>query len=201
VAGTGRAEGRFWALTIGSPTTPGDLYRLDAEQGTLTRLWSPNETVLAPLALGEVEELWYPSFDGTKIQAWLVKPPDFDPSEKYPLLLEIHGGPHAAYGHGFFHEFHALAGAGYVVLYTNPRGSTSYGAEFANCIQYKFPGDDARDLLAGVDAVVARGYIDQARIGVTGGSGGGLLTNWLVTQTQRFAAAITQRCVADWASF
>jgi dipeptidyl aminopeptidase/acylaminoacyl peptidase len=200
IAGTASADGRYWALTIGTPERPGDLYRLDAERGALTRLWAPNEEVCSGLALGAVEEFWYPSFDGTKIQAWLVKPPDFDPAKQYPLVLQIHGGPHTAYGGGFFHEFHHLAGAGYLVLYTNPRGSTTYGDDFANCIQYRFPGDDARDLLAGVDAVIARGFVDTARLGVTGGSGGGLLTNWLVTQTGRFAAAVTQRCVADWAS-
>ena len=200
IAGTASADGRHWALTIGATARPGDLYRLDAESGTLTRLWAPNEEVFSGLALGAVEEFWYPSFDGTKIQAWLVKPPGFDPAMKYPLVLEIHGGPHTAYGEGFFHEFHHLAGAGYLVLYTNPRGSTTYGDAFANCIQYRFPGDDAKDLLAGVDAVLARGFADPARLGVTGGSGGGLLTNWLVTQTERFAAAVTQRCVADWAS-
>jgi dipeptidyl aminopeptidase/acylaminoacyl peptidase len=190
-----------WALTLGTPTSPGDLYRLDANTGELTKLWSPNEATLAGIALGEVEELWYPSFDGTKVQGWLVKPPGFDPQQRYPLLLEIHGGPHTAYGRGFFHEFHALAGAGYLVLYTNPRGSTSYGEPFADVIQYAFPGDDYKDLMAGVDAIVARGCVDTKRLGVTGGSGGGLLTNWIVTQTDRFAAAVTQRCVADWESF
>ena len=200
IAGTASTDGRMWALTLGSPTRPGDLYLLDAQNGRLTRLWAPNEDVFADLRLGEVEEFWYPSFDGTQIQAWLVKPPGYDPVKQYPLVLEIHGGPHTAYGFGFFHEFHHLAGAGYLVLYTNPRGSTTYGESFADCIQYRFPGDDARDLLAGVEAVVARGCVDPSRIGVTGGSGGGLLTNWLVTRTDRFAAAVTQRCVSDWAS-
>ncbi|MBI3539885.1 MAG: S9 family peptidase [Candidatus Eisenbacteria bacterium] len=201
IAGTASDDARVWALTVGTPQSPGDLYRLDAATGALTRLWSPNEAMLADLAFGEVEELWAPTFDGRKIHGWLVKPPDFDPAKRYPLLLEIHGGPHTAYGRGFFHEFHALAGAGYLVLYTNPRGSTSYGESFADVIQYAFPGDDARDLLAAVDAVVARGCVDTARLGVTGGSGGGLLTNWIITQTDRFAAAVTQRCVAEWESF
>lgn len=201
IAGTASADGRTWALTIGTTRRPGDLYRFDAERGTLTRLWGPNDDVCAGLALGTTEEFWYPSFDGTQIQAWLVKPPGFDPAKRYPLVLEIHGGPHTAYGEGFFHEFHHLAGAGYLVLYTNPRGSTTYGDAFANCIQYRFPGDDALDLLAGVDAVLARGFVDPARLGVTGGSGGGLLTNWLITRSDRFAAAVTQRCVAEWASF
>ncbi|MFI0610043.1 MAG: alpha/beta hydrolase family protein, partial [Anaerolineae bacterium] len=134
-------------------------------------------------------------------QAWLVKPPGFDPRVRYPLILQIHGGPHTAYGVGFFHEFHVLAAAGYLVLYTNPRGSTTYGQDFANVIQYRYPGDDARDLLAAVDLVLTRGYVDEARMGVTGGSGGGLLTNWLIALDHRFAAALTQRCVADWLGF
>jgi dipeptidyl aminopeptidase/acylaminoacyl peptidase len=200
VAGSATPDGRRFALTMGDLTRPGDLYLFDVESGTLRKLWAANDTWLSDIPLGEVEAFWYPSFDGQKIQGWIVKPPNFDPARKYPLILEIHGGPHVAYGVGFFHEFRVLAAAGYVVLYTNPRGSTTYGQDFGNVIQYHYPGDDARDLLAGVDAVIARGYIDEKRLGVTGGSGGGLLTNWLVAHTDRFAAAITQRCVADWAS-
>ena len=201
MAGTCSVDGRTWALTIGSVSTPGDLYLFDATTSALKKLLSPNDKVLSGIALGEVEEFWYPSFDGQKIHGWTVKPPGFDATKQYPMILQIHGGPHTAYGHGFYHEFHVLAGAGNVVLYTNPRGSTSYGWEFANIIQYRFPGDDAKDLLEGVEAVVARGYIDTKRVGVTGGSGGGLLTNWLVTRTERFAAALTQRCISEWASF
>jgi dipeptidyl aminopeptidase/acylaminoacyl peptidase len=198
VSGTGTPDGRSWALVAGSPDRPGDLWWFDAASRAMRRLWSPNEELLCEAGLGEVEEFWYPSFDGRRIQGWIVKPPDFDPSQRYPMVLEIHGGPHTAYGMGFFHEFQVLAAAGYVVLYTNPRGSTSYGQEFANIIQFRFPDEDARDLMAGVDAVLARGYVDEHRLGVTGGSGGGLLTNWLITQTGCFAAAITQRCVSDW---
>ena len=201
IAGTATPDGRRWALTLGDPSTPGDLYLFDADTRETKKLFGPNDALLGAVALGQVEAFWYRSFDGRKIQGWIMKPPDFAPVRKYPLVLNIHGGPHAAFGAAFMHEFQVLAGAGYLVLYTNPRGSTTYGEEFANCIQYRFPGDDARDLLAGVDAVVARGFVDPGRIGVTGGSGGGLLTNWLVTQTDRFAAAVTQRCVADWASF
>jgi dipeptidyl aminopeptidase/acylaminoacyl peptidase len=199
MGGTCSSDGRRWAVVLGGYDTPGELHAFDATTGTLSQLWAPNETVLSGLSLGSTEEFWYDSFDGQRIHAWLVKPPDFDPAKKYPLVLEIHGGPHTAYGQGFFHEFHVLAGAGYLVLYTNPRGSTSYGSEFANIIQYRFPGDDALDLLAGVEAVVKRGIVDEKRIGVTGGSGGGLLTNWLIAHDRRFAAAITQRCVSWWA--
>ena len=200
IAGTCTPDARVWALTLGSLERPGDLYVLDAATGTLTKRVAPNEALFERVALGGVEEVWVTSFDGTKVHGWIVTPPDFDPARRYPLVLQIHGGPHGAYGVGFFHEFHVLAGAGNVVLYTNPRGSTSYGWEFANVIQFAYPGDDAKDLLHAVDAVVARGYVDDTRLGVTGGSGGGLLTNWLVTRTDRFAAACTQRCVSDWAS-
>lgn len=201
VSGTVSADGTRWALVMGSPATPGDLELLETQAGTRRTLWAPNRALLAERQLGGIEEFWYESFDGTRIQGWIMKPPEFDPARRYPMVLEIHGGPHTAYGAGFFHEFQLLAGAGYVVVYTNPRGSTGYGDAFANVIQYRFPGDDARDLLAAVDEVVGRGYVDPARLGVTGGSGGGLLTNWIVTQTDRFAAAVTQRCVSDWASF
>jgi dipeptidyl aminopeptidase/acylaminoacyl peptidase len=200
-AGTASADGRRWALTVGSLTTPGDLTTFETSARAMRQRWGPNDALLSEIALGTIEEFWYPSFDGRKIQAWIVKPAGFDPAAPPPLVLEIHGGPHTAYGAGFFHEFHALAAAGYAVLYTNPRGSTSYGQEFADVIQYAFPGDDAKDLLAGVEAALARGYGDEKRLGVTGGSGGGLLTNWLVAHSNRFGAAITQRCVSDWAAF
>ena len=152
--------------------------------------------------LTEPEEIWYPSFDGKKIQTWIQKPPDFDPAKKYPLILNIHGGPHAAYGYTFDHEFQWMAAKGYVVLYPNPRGSTTYGQDFGNIIQYHYPGDDYKDLMAGVDELIKRGYIDPKKLGVTGGSGGGLLTNWVVTQTDRFAAAVVAaRSIADWCDF
>lgn len=199
-AGSVSADGRRVALAIGSLASPGELAVYDVEAKKLARLWDPNREWLADVPLGDVEEIEYASADGTRIHGWIMKPPDFDPKKKYPLVLEIHGGPHTAYGVGFFHEFRLLAAAGYVVLYTNPRGSTSYGQKFADCIQYKFPGVDHDDLMAGVDFVIGKGYVDSARLGVTGGSGGGLLTNWIVTHTDRFAAAITQRCVSDWTS-
>lgn len=198
-AGTLSADGRTLALAMGSTGSPGDLWVFDVASGEGACLHTPNAEMLEEAGLGEVEEIWYDSFDGRRIQGWIVKPPGFDPARKYPLVLQIHGGPHVPYGVAFFHEFRVLAAAGYVVLYTNPRGSTSYGQEFGNCIQYAYPGDDYHDLMAGVDFVLAKGYVDEKRMGVTGGSGGGLLTNWIVTRTDRFAAAITQRCVSDWA--
>lgn len=201
IAGSLTPDGRRAALCLGDVARPGVLAVWDAASGTVCDLWDPNAELLAAAGLGEVEGFWYDSFDGQRIQAWLVKPADFDPARRYPLILQIHGGPHTAYGVGFFHEFRALAAAGYLVLYTNPRGSTTYGQDFANVIQYRYPGDDAKDLLAAVDLVVARGYVEPSRLGVTGGSGGGLLTNWLIAHDHRFAAAITQRCVSDWLGF
>lgn len=148
-----------------------------------------------------MEEIWYDSFDGRRIQGWLVKPPDFDPAKKYPLILYIHGGPHAMYGVNFMHEFQIHAANGYVVLYTNPRGSSGYGEKFGNIIQYNYPGDDYKDLMEGVDVMLAKGYIDENKLAVTGGSGGGLLTAWIVGQTDRFAAAASQYPVINWYSF
>jgi dipeptidyl aminopeptidase/acylaminoacyl peptidase len=160
-----------------------------------------NDELFRGIQQSDPEEIWYKSFDGKNIQGWILKPPDFDASKKYPLILEIHGGPHSAYGNVYTHEFQWMAAKGYVVLFTNPRGSTSYGQDFGNVIQYHYPGDDYKDLMAGVDEVVKRGYVDPNRLGVTGGSGGGLLTNWTITQTQRFKAAVAQRDIADWYGF
>ena len=198
--GSASADASRWALNLATLKSPGDLALFDVATGKTQTLYRTNPW-LDEIALGEVEEFWYPSFDGTKIQAWVMKPASPEAAAKPPMVLEIHGGPHTAYGFGFFHEFQVLAGAGYAVLFTNPRGSTTYGQDFANVIHYRFPDEDARDLLAAVDALIARGAADEKRLAVTGGSGGGLLTNWLIAQTDRFGAAVTQRCVADWANF
>ena len=189
------------ALVISDSVNIGDIHLLDTASGKLTQLTKNNDELFAQLNLTVPEEIWYTSFDGKKIQGWIQKPPNFDPSKKYPLILEIHGGPHTAYGFTFTHEFQWMAAKGYVVLYTNPRGSTSYGQDFGNIIQYNYPGDDYKDLMAGVDEVLKRGYIDEKKLGVTGGSGGGVLTNWTVGKTQRFAAAVSQRSIADWSGF
>jgi dipeptidyl aminopeptidase/acylaminoacyl peptidase len=187
---------------VSTTTMMGELFAIDPATGKLgAKLTDFNKKLLSELRLTPAEEIWYPSFDGKKIQAWVQKPADFDPAKKYPLILNIHGGPHAAYGFTFFHEMQWMAAKGYVVLYPNPRGSTSYGQDFGNIIQHRYPGDDHKDLMAGVDLLIGKGYIDPARLGVTGGSGGGLLTNWAVTQTERFAAAVSQRSIADWAGF
>jgi dipeptidyl aminopeptidase/acylaminoacyl peptidase len=194
-------EGRVAAL-VSTPTNIGDVFVLDAAaRSSPQRITRVNDELFGTIRLSEPEEIWWTSFDGRRIQGWLLHPPDFDPSKKYPFILQIHGGPHSAYGNVFTHEFHWMAAKGYVVLFPNPRGSSNYGQEFGNIIQYRYPGDDFRDLMAGVDEVLKRGYIDEKRLGVTGGSGGGLLTNWTITQTDRFAAAVSQRSIADWAGF
>jgi dipeptidyl aminopeptidase/acylaminoacyl peptidase len=188
-------------LLISSPVSIGDLFLLDTASGKLTQLTKINDELFSQFDLTPPEEIWYTSFDGKKIHGWIQKPPNFDSSKKYPFILEIHGGPHSAYGFTFTHEFQWMAAKGYVVLYTNPRGSTSYGQDFGNIIQYNYPGDDYKDLMAGVDEILKRGYIDENRLGVTGGSGGGVLTNWTVGHTTRFKAAVSQRSIADWAGF
>ena len=197
-----------FVLQISTPTRIGDLFWMDSN-GQLSASSNPtiaspqqltniNDELFSKLNLTEPETIWYKSFDGRNVQAWVQKPPDFDPNKKYPLILNIHGGPHAAYGFVFDHEFQWMAAKGYVVLYPNPRGSTTYGQDFGNIIQHKYPGDDYKDLMAGVDELIRRGYIDEKKMGVTGGSGGGLLTNWTIGQTTRFAAAVSQRDIASW---
>ncbi len=198
---TATTDASKMALLVSSSVNIGDIFLLDTASGRMTQLTRINEELFSQINLTHPEEIWYTSFDGKKIQAWIQKPPSFDPSKKYPFILQIHGGPHAAYGFNFTHEFQWMAAKGYVVLYTNPRGSTSYGQDFGNIIQYNYPGDDYKDLMAGVDEVVKRGYIDTNKLGVTGGSGGGVLTNWTVGQTTRFRAAVSQRSIADWAGF
>ena len=201
VSYTASADASKIAMSISTSTNVGDLFLLDTGSGRMSQLTRVNDELFSQLTLTDPEEFWYTTFDGKKIQAWIQKPPGFDPSKKYPFILEIHGGPHSAYGFTFTHEFQWMAAKGYVVLYTNPRGSTSYGQDFGNIIQFHYPGDDYKDLMAGVDEVIKRGYIDTNRMGVTGGSGGGVLTNWTVGHTTRFKAAVSQRSIADWAGF
>jgi acylaminoacyl-peptidase len=188
------------AYTTGDPLNPGDVAVLAG--GAPKVLTSLNQETFAGKPLGRVEEIWYESSkDKRKIEGWIVYPPDFDPAQKYPLILEIHGGPFADYGDRFDIEKQVWAGMGYVVLYTNPRGSTSYGEEFANLIHHAYPGDDFYDLNSGVDAVIAKGFIDDRNLFVTGGSGGGVLTCWMIEHTDRFRAAVPTNPVINWYSF
>lgn len=194
--------GGAYATVVTRPDMPGDVAAGNLAGGTPRKLTALNEDLFAGKKLGAVEMFWYESKkDKRKIQAWIIKPPDFDPSKKYPLILEIHGGPFANYGDRFDLEKQLMAAAGYVVVYTNPRGSTSYGGEFGNLIHHAYPGDDFFDLDSGVDAVVAKGYVDPTRLYVTGGSGGGVLTCWMIGRTTRFRAAVTVYPVINWYSF
>lgn len=205
VAYTATPQGHKFAATLSTQTNIGDIFLLDYSPESTERhraqITHVNDGLFKNIRQGDPEEIWYKSFDGKNIQGWILKPPDFDPAKKYPLILEIHGGPHSAYGNTYTHEFQWMAAKGYVVLFTNPRGSTTYGQGFGNIIQYHYPGDDYRDLMAGVDEVLKKGYVDADRLGVTGGSGGGLLTNWTITQTHRFKAAVSQRDIANWYGF
>lgn len=181
---------------------PGSLVAFDVADGSeMEVLKGTNEAVLSQISLGEVEEIWYESVDGLDIQGWIVKPPDFDPDRQYPLILRIHGGPHAMYNAGFDFKNQDHAANGYVVLYTNPRGSSGYGSEFGNAINYAYPSMDYDDLMAGVDEVISRGYIDERNLFVYGGSGGGVLTAWIVGHTDRFTAAVSKAPVTNWISF
>ncbi len=200
IAWSATPDGSHIVAVVSTPTSLNDLFAVEPN-GQLRQITHFNDKLFSRLTLTPPEEIEYTSFDGQKIEAWIQKPPNFDPAKKYPMILNIHGGPHASYGYTFFHEFQWMAAKGYVVLYPNPRGSSSYGQKFGNVIQYHYPGDDYKDLMVGVDEVVKRGYVDPKKLGVTGGSGGGVLTNWTVTQTDRFAAAVSQRSIASWAAW
>jgi len=188
--------------TLTSPTRPGDIVLLDVTTpATIKQLTFVNDDILAGKKLGEVNEIWYASPDGKKIQGWYITPPDFDPTRKYALQLHIHGGPHSMYGVGFNFGWQEHAANDYVVLYTNPRGSTGYGSAFGNAIKNAYPSKDYDDLMAGVDTVLAKGFVDPQNLFVTGCSGGGVLTAWIVGHTDRFAAASANCPVIDWLSF
>lgn len=187
------------AFTSGTAQSPSDISV--ARKGRATQLTHLNENLFNGKKLGQVKALpVISSFDKRPIDAWIVTPPDYDAAKKYPLILEIHGGPYAAYGPVFSTDDQLYTSAGYVVLYTNPRGSTSYGEEFANLIQHDYPSHDYDDLISAVDAAIAQGYADPDNLFVTGGSGGGVLTAWIVGKTTRFKAAAAQKPVINWAS-
>lgn len=187
------------ASNVTTPKEPGDVAVIKG--GNVRRLTRLNDDVASIRDLANVEEIWSTAPDGVKSQSWIMKPANFDPAKKYPMILEIHGGPHTNYGARFSAEMQAYAAAGYVVLYSNPRGSTSYGDTFANLIDKAYPGNDYDDLMAAVDATITKGYVDPQRLFVTGGSGGGVLTAWIVGKTNRFRAAVVAKPVINWTSF
>jgi len=188
------------AFTHTRPEYPSELAVLQVSKPPklITNL---NEDVLAHRVLGETEEVWYASsFDGRKIQGWIVKPPFYDASKKYPLLVENHGGPILNYGDRFTAEIQLYAADGYVVFYPNPRGSTSYGEEFANLLYNNYPGQDYNDVMDGVDLLVQKGIVDPQQLFVTGGSAGGIMTAWMIGKSNRFKAAVVVKPVMNWIS-
>jgi dipeptidyl aminopeptidase/acylaminoacyl peptidase len=188
-------------FTTASRTTPGDLalFRKGKSPTLLTQL---NTDALGHKTLAEVKDVNVKSsVDQRDIGAWVALPPGFDSTKKYPLILEIHGGPHAAYGPHFAMEIQLMAAQGYVVVWANPRGSSSYGEDFGNTIHHNYPSEDYNDLMDVVDAVIAKGYVDTDNLFITGGSGGGVLTAWSIGKTDRFAAAVVAKPVINWVSF
>ena len=188
------------AFTHTSVSSPSNV--ATAMGGTTRVLTALNDDLFGDKTLGAVRELkWKSSHDQREIQGWVITPPGFDTAKKYPMILEIHGGPFTAYGPNYTTELQLMAAAGYIVLYTNPRGSTSYGEEFGNLIHHAYPGNDYDDLMSGVDALIAQGNVDPDNLFVTGGSGGGVLTAWIVGKTDRFRAAVVAKPVINWSSF
>ncbi len=188
------------ALTSGDPLHPNQI--AVASGNGVRRLTHLSSSLLDSKVLAQVQKLSVTSeFDKRPIDAWMVTPPDFDPAKKYPMILEIHGGPYSAYGPQFSTDDQLYAAHGYVVVFSNPRGSTSYGEDFANQIEKAYPGHDYDDLMSVTDAAIATGHVDQNNLFVTGGSGGGVLTSWIVGKTDRFRAAAAQKPVINWASW
>ncbi len=194
-------DGRV-VMTYGDATDQSNIAVASRNGRRVEQITDINADLLDYRKLGEVEEVWYKSsHDGLDIQGWIIKPTDFDPAKKYPLILEIHGGPFTAYGPHFAAELQLMANNGYMVLYTNPRGSTSYGYDFANEIHHNYPSNDYDDLMSGVDHVISLGNVDPDKLYVTGGSGGGVLSAWIIGKTDRFKAAVVAKPVINWTSF
>tara|TARA_B100001287_G_scaffold15172_2_gene11443 strand:+ start:1213 stop:3189 length:1977 start_codon:yes stop_codon:yes gene_type:complete len=192
------ADSKYYGIYANS-MRPGEV--ASVSDGNIKKLTGFNELILNQYDLGNTTEINYRSPDNTQIQGWYITPPNFDKNKKYPLILVIHGGPHAMYRSSFNYLWHQFASDGYVVLYTNPRGSTGYGSEFANIIDNDYPGSgDLSDLLAGVDFVTNKGFIDESKMYVQGCSGGGVLTAWVVGHDDRFAAAASLCPVTNWIS-
>ncbi|WAA13032.1 alpha/beta hydrolase family protein [Fervidibacillus halotolerans] len=202
VYGLSKTENHFAIATISWPDHPGDVYEVDLQTGTIQPLTEMNNDFLKTVQLVKPEPIQFQGAEGWTIHGWIMKPLQYKEGEKYPLILEVHGGPHAMYANTYFHEFQMLAASGYAVLYTNPRGSHGYGQKFVNAVRGDYGGNDYKDVMAAVDyALDTFDFIDETRLGVTGGSYGGFMTNWIVSHTNRFKAAVTQRSISNWVSF
>jgi dipeptidyl aminopeptidase/acylaminoacyl peptidase len=190
--------GRRVAYVSTSMTKPTELFVADADGQHERRLTSFNDKLVAEVAFSDAERFTYTSVGGLEIEAWLMKPHGYQAGKRYPVVEYIHGGPHSQYGEGWFDEFQNLAGQGMFVLFTNPRGSSGYGADFTYASRGDWGGRDYQDLMKAVDIVAARADVDSTRMGVTGGSYGGFMTAWITTKTTRFRAAQTDRMISDW---
>ncbi|MFB5662152.1 S9 family peptidase [Alteribacillus sp. HJP-4] len=189
-------------IGLSDPSNPGDIFKINRPSNHKVRLTDVNEEFLQNVHLSIPEPITAKAEDGWEIHGWVMRPANFEEGQKYPMILEIHGGPHAMYANTFFHELQLLSAQGYVVLYTNPRGSHGYGQTFANAVRGDYGGRDYTDLMSAVDHVIETyDFIDENRLGVTGGSYGGFMTNWIVSHTDRFKAAVTQRSISNWISF
>lgn len=186
----------FW----GSMRNPGQLFSLEMQSGQTNQITKLNQELLTSLDLGQIESTWIKGADGNDLQGWILKPPGFDPNQKYPSILEIHGGPLTQYGFFFMHEFYYLAAQGYMVHFCNPRGGRGYGEEHARAIWGEWGNRDYADIMTWTDHIAQLPYIDADRMGVTGGSYGGYMTVWIIGHTQRYKAAVTQRCVSNFTS-
>ncbi len=197
------ADGQQAAFVAAADRDPSALHVADLAGGE-RQLLAANAEWLAERKSGAVEDFWFESGDGTPIQGWLIKPPDFDPNRRYPLILSIHGGPHVMWSRHeptMWHEWQVQAAAGYIVLACNPRGSDGYGRAFRTALHTRWGEADLPDLMAGVEAAVAKGFVDPARLFVTGGSYGGFMTAWVIGHNDRFRAAVAQRGVYDLSGF
>ncbi|KQL18619.1 S9 family peptidase [Cytobacillus solani] len=189
-------------VALSKPSHPGDLFVLHVTSGELEQLTNVNEAFLQETVLANAEPIEFTSSDQWDLHGWIMKPVHFKEGDKVPLILEIHGGPHAMYANTYFHEFQCLAAQGYAVLYINPRGSHGYGQQFVDAVRGDYGGKDYEDLMDAVDYAIANfDFIDENRLGVTGGSYGGFMTNWIIGHTNRFKAAVTQRSISNWISF
>lgn len=185
-----------------SPVSPSELYELTLGESSLKQITFEHDDFLKEHVISEPEPISFQSKDGDVIRGWFMKPAQMEEGKTYPLILEIHGGPHAMYGHTYFHEFQMLAAEGYAIVYINPHGSHGYGQMFTDRVRGSYGDVDYEDVMLAVDHVLeAYDFIDETRLGVTGGSYGGFMTNWIVGQTDRFRAAVTQRSISNWISF
>lgn len=189
-------------ITVSNPTFPGELFDYDITTGERKQLTAFNAEFLEATTLSTPEAISYVAKDGITVHGWIMKPAQYTESKKYPFIVEVHGGPHTLYANTFFHEMQLLAAQGYGVLYVNPRGSHGYSQEFVDGVRGNYGEGDYEDIMAGVDyALENYAWIDESRLGITGGSYGGFMTNWVVGHTNRFKAAVTQRSISNWISF